>query len=272
MKSTTLRFSILLGIVWPLLINGGDVDFRPGPDGYPIWDKPAHMPGDVFTFCRVKFQSPNDHQWVRWSTDFPDADKNFSYRLQQLTSLQVNPDPESTTLVDREVLKKYPFLYMVETGFMALSDQEIENLRYYCLNGGFLLMDDTWGDEQWHHTRSVMEQVFPDRQFTELDVSHPIFHTVFDIEELPQVPSIGVALAGKKDGITHEQQVGPGTGTPYYRAYFDDDGRMCCLMMHNTDIGDGWEREGVDPWYFKEFAEKLSFPMGINIVVYAMSH
>ena len=254
------------------IIMAGDVIFREDKDGNPTWDTPAHMPQDVFTFCRVQYQSPNDGQWVRWSTDFPDADRNFSFRLQQLTSMQVNPEPASVTLRDREALKKFPFLYMVETGFMSLSDQEIENLRFYLLNGGFLMLDDSWGDHQWFHIKDTMELVFPDRNFEELDIEHPIFHTVFDIEELPQVPSIGVALAGKKDGITHEADKGPNTETPYYRAYYDDEGRMCCLMCHNTDLGDGWEREGVDPWYFREFAEKLSFPMGINIVVYAMSH
>lgn len=251
---------------------GGDVLFREDKDGNPTWDKPAHMPEDVFTFCRIKYQSTSDYSWVRWSTDFPDADRNFSFRLQQLTSMQVNPEPAAVTLRDREVLKKYPFVYMVETGNMALSDQEIDNLRFYLLNGGFLLMDDSWGDSQWFHIRDTMQRVFPDRNFTDLDIDHPIFHTVFDMEELPQVPSINIALAGKKDGITYEANRGPSAKVPHYRAYHDDQGRMCCLMCHNTDLGDGWEREGVDPWYFREFAEKLSFPMGINIVVYAMSN
>ena len=47
---------------------------------------------------------------------------------------------------------------------------------------------------------------------------------------------------------------------------------MMAIICHNTDLGDGWEREGEDPEYFHEFSEKKSYPMGINIVTYAMTH
>jgi hypothetical protein len=58
----------------------------------------------------------------------------------------------------------------------------------------------------------------------------------------------------------------------HYRALFDDRGRMMMIICHNTDLGDGWEREGVDPGYFAEYSERLAYPMGINILVYAMTH
>ena len=57
-----------------------------------------------------------------------------------------------------------------------------------------------------------------------------------------------------------------------YRAFLDDKGRIMILVCLNTDLGDGWEEEGVSEWYFSNFAEKLSYPMGINIIVYAMTH
>ena len=57
-----------------------------------------------------------------------------------------------------------------------------------------------------------------------------------------------------------------------YRAIFDDKGRMMVIICSNTDLGDGWEREGENVDYFHEFSEKKSYPMGINIVTYAMTH
>ena len=56
------------------------------------------------------------------------------------------------------------------------------------------------------------------------------------------------------------------------KGIFDDKGRMMAIICHNTDVGDGWEREGMDEGYFKEFSEKWSYPLGINIVTYAMTH
>ena len=44
------------------------------------------------------------------------------------------------------------------------------------------------------------------------------------------------------------------------------------FICHNTDLGDGWEREGEHEWYFQEFSVKKAYPLGINIVTYAMTH
>ena len=60
--------------------------------------------------------------------------------------------------------------------------------------------------------------------------------------------------------------------TVHYKGIKDDKGRLMAIICHNTDLGDGWEREGEDEDYFHEMSEKKSYPMGINIVTYAMTH
>jgi hypothetical protein len=132
------------------------------------------------------------------------------------------------------------------------------------------MVDDFWGDNQYWNFRSQFDRLYPDREPVELDISHPIFHTVYDINEKPQIPNIRDAQSGRYSGRTWEG--GSDTVTPHFQGLFHDDGRMMVLICHNTDLGDGWEREGIDPWYFKEFSEKKSYPMGINIVVYALTH
>jgi len=47
---------------------------------------------------------------------------------------------------------------------------------------------------------------------------------------------------------------------------------MMMLICHNTDLGDGWEREGENIQYFKQYSEKWSYPMGINIITYLMTN
>jgi hypothetical protein len=163
----------------------------------------------------------------------------------------------------------YPFIYIVEPGALFFSDEEVKALRHYLDNGGFLMVDDFWGEEEWYNFYTEIRRVFPDRQPQELPLDHPIFHCVYDLKRKPQIPSIDYAWAGRYTGRTWERW---DAQTPHYKAIFDDHGRMMVIICHNTDLGDGWEREGEDPWYFHEFSEKYAYPLGINIVVYAMTH
>jgi hypothetical protein len=141
----------------------------------------------------------------------------------------------------------------------------------FLLNGGFLMVDDFWGQAEWDNFYYQIKRVFPEREPHELPLSHPIFHAVFDLKEKPQIPSINAAWEGRSQGITWEDH-GPNSQTPHYLAIYDDKGRIMVIICHNTDLGDGWEREGEDEWYFREFSEKSAYPLGINIVFYAMTH
>jgi hypothetical protein len=235
--------------------------------GVPVWPVDAEHPQDVFTFVRVKYPSLRRRRWGGggWSTDYPASDFNFSFRLAQLTSLKVNPHPKILELTD-PALPDYPFIYLVEPGAMMLDDEEVLALRHYLDSGGFLMIDDFWGEAEWHNFHQEMKRVFPDREPVELDISHPIFSAVFPLKQKPQVPSINVWQNAR---VTYERY---DAKEPHYRAWFDGQGRMVAIACHNTDLGDGWEREGEDPEYFRKFAEAQSYPMGINIIFYAMTH
>jgi hypothetical protein len=240
--------------------------------GVPNWKVDEHFKNDVFTFVRVQYDSAyGGGGWGRWGggwrTDFPDSDLNFSYRLQQLTSLKVNPEPIWLRLTDPKLFD-YPFLYMIEPGALLFSEEEVKSLRRYLLNGGFLMVDDFWGDYQWQNFYQQIKRVFPEREPKELELDHPIFWCVYQLKEKPQVPSIDT---WQWYGQTWEDH-GPGSDQVHYRAIVDDKDRVMVIICHNTDLGDGWEREGENVDYFKQFSEKKSYPMGINIVTYAMTH
>ena len=237
--------------------------------GVPDWKNDERFKDDVFTFVRIRYASGG---WGRrggsWATDYPDADLNFSYRLQQLTALEVAPHPKALELTD-DALFDYPFIYLIEPGRMYLEDAEVAALRRYLLSGGFLMVDDFWGDDEWANFYENIKRVFPEREPIELPLEHEIFHCVYDMKKKPQVPNIHSWY----DGATGtDRPWDPGSRDVHYRGIFDDKHRMMALICHNTDIGDAWEREGVDSRYFHEFSEKWSYPMGINILVYAMTH
>ena len=247
--------------------------------GVPEWTVDPAFAHDVFTFARVRYTSWGGRGWGgwggrgggRWATDYPDAELNLAFRLQQMTSLKVNPDAAVVDLGTTD-LSQYPFLYIVEPGRLVFSEGEITALRRHLLNGGFLMIDDFWGDEEWENIRDQMARVFPGRELVDLPLEHPIFHCVFDLKEKPQVPSIHAALGNRGTGITWERDYDPTAREVHYRAYFDDKGRMMVIICQNTDLGDGWEREGESAWYFQEFAEKRAYPMAINIIFWAMTH
>jgi hypothetical protein len=238
--------------------------------GVPVWTNDERFKDDVFTFVRVRYGSGGGYgrRGGRWDTDYPDADLNFSYRLQELTSLKTDPNGVVLDLTD-EKLFDYPFLYLIEPGRMWLEDAEVEALRRYCLNGGFLMVDDFWGDDEWDIFYENIKRVFPDKEPLELPLEHEIFHCVYDLKKKPQIPSIH---SDWESGYTTDRPWDPSCVEVHYRAIYDDKGRMMVIICHNTDVGDGWEREGLSHEYFKLFSEKWSYPMGINIVVYAMTH
>jgi hypothetical protein len=237
-------------------------DGPPERNGVPEWQVDPRFPEEKFTFVRVRYSSYG--RWGKWATDYPDSDLNFSFRLKELTALEVDPNGKILELTD-DAIFDYPFLYLIEPGELFFAEEEVTNLRRYLLNGGFLMVDDFWGENEWANFYQQIKRVFPDREPIELPLEHEIFHCVYDLKKKPQVPSIHAWY----NGYTYER---PDAQEPHYRGIFDDKGRMMAIICHNTDLGDGWEREGMDPRYFQEFSEKWSYPLGINILTYAMTH
>ena len=242
----------------------------PSRNEFPTWEIQHEFIEDVFTFVRIQYDAYGPFGWWdRWDNDYPDSDQNFSFRLQQLTSLIVAPESKVLRLTDPELFN-YPFIYMAGVQRMTLSGPEQAALRRYLLNGGFVMRDDLWSPEGWTNVLGEMRGVFPDREPKELSLDHEIFHTVYDLKELPQV----VDIRTWREGYAFEYRHGRSDGdeSPHFWSYVDDRGRLVALLCHNNDLGDGWEREGENEEYFRQFSEKKSYPMGINVVIYAMFH
>lgn len=238
--------------------------------GTPEWSNPPAFARDVFTFTRVKRRSNYDGDGGPWSTDAPDSDLNLSYRLQQMTAMKVDPDGRFLWLTDKD-LAEHPFIYMVEPGSLQLDEAEIAALRKYLLNGGFLMLDDFWGEYAWILVERIFARVFPDRRFSEVPLEHPVYHCVFEIRSKGQVPNVYLGAQSEHDP-EHRTWERADAREVHHRALYDDKGRMMVMATHNTDNGDGWEREGESDYYFHTFSEKISYPLGINIIFYTMTH
>jgi hypothetical protein len=248
--------------------------------GTPEWTNPQGFEKDVFTFVRIRYNQGGygmggfrRGRGAGWTTDTPDSDLNLSYRLQQMTSMKVDPNGRFIKVTDPE-LAEYPFIYIVEPGRLSFDPAEVVALRKYLLNGGFLMLDDFWGDSAWQNVEAVFKEVFPERSFNELPLEHPLYHCVFEIKSKGQVPNVGTGHNSQYDPErrTWEWNHDGDVQTVHHRAILDDKGRIMVLATHNTDNGDGWEREGESDYYFHNFSEKIAYPLGINIVFYVMTH
>ena len=230
----------------------------------PKWLKTFKFEQETFTFVRIRYESfgfRNGQGRAAWATDYPDADFNFATQLGKFTGLDVSKPSDVMPLTNPE-LKKYPFIYISELGSMEIKDEEAVALRDYLNGGGFLLVDDFWGSSDWTEVEEVLKRVFPDRKPRELPLEHPLFHCVFEFKEKPQVLSFHNFLYGAKRATSD---------APKYYAIEDDNGRVMALMCHNTDLADGWERAGENATYKRDMSEAKAFPMGFNIVYYALT-
>jgi len=241
--------------------------WRGDRSGVPNWENDIAFKTDVFTFVRIKYRSYGRY-WDMWRIDYPESDLNFSFRLQEMTSLKVNPNSIYLELTDPELFQ-HPFVYLIEPGELRFSQSEVKALRKYLLGGGFMMVDDFWGEREWFNFYREIKRVFPDREPEELPLSHPIFNCVFPLDEKPQIPNVGLGMQSRYHGITWER---PDAKEVHYKGVRDDRDRLMMVICHNTDLGDGWEWEGYNEYYFREFSEKKAYPLGINIVVYALTH
>lgn len=280
-------------IIWALLLAGGVAAWASpggnaqaqGPWGWSGNRYRVEIPERVifpdnrFTFCRIRYTSyrerPEQNFRGRWSIDYPESDQHFSWRLSELTTVKVKTVEDGgfyhvvIDLTDEDLFD-YPFIYMLEVGELVFTEAEVKALRTYLLRGGFLMVDDFWGEREWQNWVMQIARVFDPDEYPmeELPLTHAIFNCVFVLDEKPQVPSAYFWMNSR--GLTSER--GAESATPHYKGIRDKNGRLMAVICHNTDLGDGWEREGENEDYFREISAKKAYPMGINIVVYAMTH
>lgn len=238
-------------------------DLRP-PRGYrptPYSLRGPDGPHD-FYFTRAIYSSYGGRRRASWATDFPKADRQFLWGLRRLTNIDAYEAENAVGLTD-PALRRFPFLYALEVGYMTLSPPEAEALRSYLLAGGFLMIDDFWGTRQWQNFEYEIRRVLPEFEIVELPMDHPLFRTFYEIDEILQVPQVGYAWYG---GVTWERD----GYVPRVLGIFDDEGRLLVAINWNTDLGDAWEW-AEDPFYPLPLST-FAYQLAVNTIVYAMTH
>ncbi len=207
-----------------------------------------------FRFVRVRFEDLRSRRWGgdAWAHDYPTAEHNLYEALKRTTSIRVEPPPIVLDLDDPRIFD-YPILYLCEPGYWSMTEAEVGRLRAYLERGGFILFDDFRGLREWLQLEHEMARVFPDRQPVEIPPDHPIWDIYYTIDPVEAPSNVSGGFGRYEDR---------------YLAYFDDHGRMMALACFNQDIGDGWE------WPERNVgnASTVSFQMGLNFIIYALTH
>ena len=225
-------------------------------------------------FCRLMYTAVRPQErGMGWGTDYPGADINLSTRLSELTKTSVGRDANGWNhLVVRPTdpeLMQCPFVMASDPGSAGFSAADAEGLRTYLLKGGFLWVDDFWGEWAWQCFLNEIGKALPPAEYPVkiLTPDHAIFRMVFPFDRVPQVPSM--QYWRQSGGDTSE--LGEESAVPDLAAIMDKQGRIMVLMTHDTDIADSWEREGDDASFFYHFSPN-GYAVGLNAVVYSMSH
>jgi hypothetical protein len=182
------RLASLIGIALLLMIplvkaNAQNADSR--IDGLPTAE---------FHFARLVYaNAPGSRRALRgwgnaWQTDYADAEHHLMHGINRLIRIDAQTidlygDGGRLIALNDNRLFDYPWLYAVEVGQWYLNDSEAALLREYLDRGGFLLVDDFWGESEWSIFMDSMQRVFPDRPIIDLPDDHEIMHIHFDIDE-----------------------------------------------------------------------------------------
>ncbi len=271
------RRSLIAVFVLGLSVLGGLYAFQKPFRQYPAWeyiDFPVppdwNIPAE-WTFARLMYPSApySQRPWANWlngesnwTIDYPRSDRHLSQAVKRLTRIQARSVEQPVNLDDGDEVYNWPWLYGVEVGHWNLTDAQAAKLRDYLLRGGFFMCDDFHGTQEWAIFIASMNRVFPDRPIVDLENREAIFHTIFDLSERYQVPGaqfLYTHRVAEKDGIEAR-----------WRGIFDDKGRLMVAICHNMDLGDSWEHAD-NPEYPEKYSA-LGLRIGINYVVYAMTH
>ena len=225
--------------------------------------------GLQWRFVRIKYHyvtegtgQQQDFYGEPWLIDGPAAEQNLSRRIKTATSIDVL-DPIVLTLDDPRLFQN-PWIYFVEPGNLRLTTSDAATLREFLLRGGSALFDDFHGPYEWQHFEDEMKKVFPDRPIVDIPKDHPIFSCFYKLDGYPQIAGLGSFMEGRsweKGGFV-----------AHLRTIFDDNQRPMLYVNWNTDMGDGWEWSNAQefPGYLKYTS--MAYRMGINEVVYSLTH
>ena len=254
-----IRFAAAV-VLAVLMATAGTVaqDFFRGRDAQPYVQTTGNQPYDGrLVFVRLSYSTGLGGFGRRgrepgWAHDYPTADIHLMRIINEITIARPRIDGSNVFGLEDPDLHSYPIAYMSEPGFWSLNEKEAAGLRSYLLKGGLIIFDDFRGDD-WDNLQEQMRLVLPESHWVQLDASHPVFHSFFEIDDLEYLTSYN--------------------GYPTYYGIFeqnDPQKRLLAIANRDNDLGEYWEfsDQGLMPVDLSNQAYKF----GVNYFIYGMTH
>ena len=255
----SLLVSVLVLLHTPFALANDYRNF-PDPDG----------PQDEFHMARLVFQPNAYSQWHPpgrpwWRIDWPEAEQHFIGGLQRYTRLNVAADSAHLQLND-DAIFDYPWLFAQQVGRWQLSFNEARRLGEYLNRGGFLVVDDFHGPEQWQVFKDVMDVALPEHDIIALDDSDALMQIHYELDGLIQIPGRRHIVGWSADKAIVDMPFSP----QRWLGIYDNEGRLSVAINFNMDMGDAWEH--ADDPYYPQAMTSLAYRFGINYIIYALTH
>ena len=204
------------------------------------------MPASAQTDTRVALARIQYRGGGDWYND-PSALTNLIRYSRQFVPISLKDQYDDVALGSRD-LHRYPFAFMTGHGNISVNEAELENLRTWLDNGGFLYVDDDYGFDE--HVKAMVARLYPGEDFVELPLSHAIYSIVFPFPD--GVPKI------------HEHDNKPPQGFGVFR-----EGRLVIYYTYESNLGDGWADAAAhgNP----ESVREKALRMGVNILTLALT-
>ena len=188
-----------------------------------------------------------------WDTQ-PSALAALLKHLAQNTTVQVQFKRENVDLRSIDAFA-HPILYMTGHKDFQLADEEVRNLQRYLAAGGVLVANACCGRQGFDDAfRREIRRVLPDHPLERIPLEHPVYRAVYPIREVTYMPLVLHEHPGLREptleGISLENQL---------RVIYSPYGLV-----------NGWS--GAPNPYARGYAGDDALRLGINILVYAMTH
>ena len=251
-----LRLTVIVGLA--LIAGVTALAQRGGGGGFGGFFQPTYTPNvrydGQFVFVRMSYPFQTRRGEPPWAHDYPVGEEHFLKILTYVSNIRAHVEASSVMAFDDPEMFKFPVVYLVEPGFWWLSDTEVVALRAYLRKGGFMIVDD-FPMRAWPNFDLQMSRVFPEGQWHDLDIDHPMFHTFFEITEFP--------------AFTAYPGLGP---TPTFRALYEDNDpskRMMVVANYQHDLSEFWESS--DEGRYVVEATNDAYKIGVNQFIYGLT-